>query len=130
ESSGYLEGVMGSASFDPLPFAFQLLTRSGRIPHLELEKRDRRFVAEVDRWFARRASGIDAVQRAPRPDRTSRIPLATPPPPLLAPLDLHGVRIENRVVLRAASDGLLVPAVGDVIREAPGLVLTPFVAVN
>ncbi|HXJ63152.1 MAG TPA: FAD-dependent monooxygenase, partial [Actinomycetota bacterium] len=130
ESSRYFEDVIRYASFDPLPFAFQLLTRSGRITHLELEKRDPGFVAEVDRWFARRASGVDAVQRAPRPERTSRIPLATPPAPLLAPLDLAGVRIENRVVLRASAEGPMAPAVGEALAEAPGLVLTPFVAVN
>jgi anthraniloyl-CoA monooxygenase len=130
ESSRYFEDVIRYARFDPLPFAFQLLTRSGRITHLELEKRDPAFVAEVDRWFARRASGVDASQRSPRPERTARIPLATPPPPLLAPLDLAGVRIENRVVLRASSEGPLVRAVGDPLSDAPGLVLTPFVAVS
>jgi anthraniloyl-CoA monooxygenase len=130
ESSRYFEDVIRYTSFDPLPFAFQLLTRSGRITHLELEKRDPGFVAEVDRWFARRATGVDTVQRAPRPERTARIPLATPPPPLLAPLDLAGVRIENRIALRAAADDPLVPVVAAALLEAPGLVLTPFVAVN
>jgi anthraniloyl-CoA monooxygenase len=130
ESSRYFEDVIRYTKFDPLPFAFQLLTRSGRITHLELEKRDSGFVAAVDRWFAQQASGVGTTQRAPRPERTGRLPLATPPPPLLAPLDVGGVRIENRVVLRTSHGGPLVPAVGESLALEPGLVLTPFVAVS
>jgi len=131
ESSRYFEDVIRYTKFDPLPFSFQLLTRSGRITHLELEKRDPAYVAAVDRWFASRAAGVETVQRAPRPEHTGRMPLATPPAPLFAPLDLAGARIENRVVLRTPSDGLpLVPAVGERLRQEPGLVLTPFVAVS
>jgi anthraniloyl-CoA monooxygenase len=134
ESSRYFEDVIRYTKFDPLPFAFQLLTRSGRITHLELEKRDPAFVAAVDRGFAAGATGVGAVQRAPHPEVTALRPLVTPPPPLLAPLDLAGSRIENRVVLRAGaeSDGdqPLAAAVGARLREGPGLVLTPFVAVT
>jgi anthraniloyl-CoA monooxygenase len=56
--------------------------------------------------------------------------MAAPPPPLFAPLDLAGVRIQNRVVLRTLADGPLVPAVGERLQQEPGLVLTPFVAVG
>ena len=40
ESSTYFENVRRYASFEPIQFAFNLLTRSGRITHLELEWRD------------------------------------------------------------------------------------------
>ena len=130
ESSRYFEDVIRYTGFDPLPFSFQLLTRSGRITHLELEKRDPAYVAAVDRGFASRAAGTGTVQRAPRPERTGHTPLAAPPPPLFAPFDLAGTRIENRVVLRAAGDLPLVPAVGERLQLEPGLVLTPFVAVS
>src|SRR5206468_8036563 len=66
ESSRYFEDVIRYTGFEPLQFAFQLLTRSGRITHLELEKRDPAFVAAVDRRFAQRATGLGATQRAPR----------------------------------------------------------------
>ena len=129
DSSRYFEDVIRYASFEPLQFAFQLLTRSGRITHLELEKRDPGFVAAIDRRFAELATGRASAHRAPHPARTG-IPLITPPPPLLVPLHLGGVRIENRVVLRAAADGGLVPSVGEQLRMEPGFVLTPFVAVS
>jgi anthraniloyl-CoA monooxygenase len=56
ESATYFESVARYGGFEPIQFAFNLLTRSGRITHLELEKRDPRFVASVDRWFARTAT--------------------------------------------------------------------------
>jgi anthraniloyl-CoA monooxygenase len=132
ESARYFEDVIRYTGFEPLQFAFQLLTRSGRITHLELEKRDPAFVAAVDRRFAERATGMGTTARAPRPERTATVPLLTPPPPLFAPLDLAGVRIANRVVLMAETDGdgTLAATVGARLLEEPGLVLTPFVAVS
>jgi anthraniloyl-CoA monooxygenase len=56
ESATYFESVSRYAGFEPIQFAFNLLTRSGRITHLELERRDPRFVAAVDRWFASQAA--------------------------------------------------------------------------
>ncbi len=131
ESSRYFEDVIRYTGFEPLRFAFQLLTRSGRITHLELEKRDPAFVAAVDRQFTEQATARGTAHRAPHPTRSGGVPLITPPPPLLVPLDVAGVRVENRVVLRAADDeGRLVPAVGEQLRLEPGLVLTSFVAVS
>src|SRR6266704_787573 len=57
ESATYFENVSRYRGFEPIQFAFNLLTRSGRISRLELEKRDPRFVAAVDRRFARTAAG-------------------------------------------------------------------------
>ncbi|HXF57820.1 MAG TPA: FAD-dependent monooxygenase, partial [Actinomycetota bacterium] len=57
ESATYFESVSRYAGFEPVQFAFNLLTRSGRITHLELEKRDPAFVAALDAWFAERAAG-------------------------------------------------------------------------
>src|SRR6266545_1831715 len=48
-SATWFEDVRRYDGFDPVQFAFNLLTRSGRIGHLELTKRDARFVATVDR---------------------------------------------------------------------------------
>ncbi|HZD67431.1 MAG TPA: FAD-dependent monooxygenase, partial [Actinomycetes bacterium] len=91
ESATYFESVSRYAHLEPIQFAFNLLTRSGRITHLELEKRDPRFVASVDRWFARAAGG------------GGEAPLLAPPP-LFAPLTLRSLRLPNRVVLSPVCD--------------------------
>jgi anthraniloyl-CoA monooxygenase len=127
ESARYFENVIRYTAFDPLQFAFQLLTRSGRVTHLELEKRDPAFVAAVDRWFAATAEG----------DREIR-PLL-PPPPVLAPLRLGGHDIPNRVVLAPVFEGrghdgmpaqTDVAAVRTAMGSAPGVVLVEDVAVS
>ena len=74
ESATYFENVGRYASFEPLQFAFNLLTRSGRITHLELEKRDPAFTRRVDAAFE--GPGADLVPR----------------PPLLAPVEIGGLR--------------------------------------
>ena len=102
ESSTYFENVNRYASFDPTQFAFNLLTRSGRITHLELEKRDPRFVAKVDSLFA-------------SPD----VKRSVTPPPMFAPVRLAGLDISNRVTMSLDS--------GD---SGAGLLLTEFVAVS
>jgi anthraniloyl-CoA monooxygenase len=66
ESATYFEDVDRYRGFEPLPFAFNLLTRSGRITHRELEKRDPAFVARVDRWFAA-SSHADRTDLVPVP---------------------------------------------------------------
>jgi anthraniloyl-CoA monooxygenase len=127
ESATYFENVRRYAAFDPLQFSFNLLTRSGRITHLELEKRDPSFVRRVDGRFA--SATADAAAR----DRL------VAPPPLFAPLRLGGVSVTNRVTLSPvaqddAVDG--VPGTGHAERlvaaaeAGAGLVLTDFVAVS
>jgi anthraniloyl-CoA monooxygenase len=102
ESSTYFENVSRYAAFDPTQFAFNLLTRSGRITHLELEKRDPRFVAKVDSLFA-----------------SSDEQRAVAPPPMFAPIHLAGLDVPNRVTMSLVS--------GD---SGAGLLLTEFVAVS
>jgi anthraniloyl-CoA monooxygenase len=121
ESSSYFENVNRYATFEPVQFAFNLLTRSGRITHLELEKRDPRFVAAVDSWFA---------------SRTDEGRLA--PPPLFSGLALRGVQLANRVVLSPAGQDSADEGTPNedaaMLREAAdagaGLVLTEFLAVS
>ena len=50
ESLNWLENVEAELMLDPLPFAFRLMTRSGRIDYDRLKTRDPRFIAEYDRW--------------------------------------------------------------------------------
>jgi anthraniloyl-CoA monooxygenase len=137
ESATYFESVSRYARFEPIQFAFNLLTRSGRITHLELEKRDPRFVAAVDRWFARTAS--HSGRAGPEGQgRGGGAPLLAPPP-LFAPLTLRSLALPNRVVLSPASqddaaDG--VPgqtherALAQAAAAGAGLVLTEAVAVS
>ena len=84
ESASYFENVERYAAFEPLRFAFNLLTRSGRITHLELEKRDPSFVARVDAAFAGGSAGSLVA-----------------PPPVLAPLGVRGMSLANRVAVAA-----------------------------
>jgi anthraniloyl-CoA monooxygenase len=125
ESATYFESVSRYAGFEPVQFAFNLLTRSGRITHLELERRDARFVAGVDRWFAGAASGAH--------------PPLLAPPPLFAPFALGPLELANRVVLAPpgedqASGGLPGEAhegaLAAAVRSGAGLVLTEPVAVS
>ena len=129
ESAQYFEGVSRYAEFEPVQFAFNLLTRSGRITHLELERRDPQLVARVDGWFA--ASAHDASSDGAREMVAA--------PPMFAPLPLEGVIAPNRVALEppgedAAADGEPGPRLADQLAEAvrmgPGLVLTELVAVS
>ncbi|HZD75059.1 MAG TPA: FAD-dependent monooxygenase, partial [Actinomycetota bacterium] len=132
ESAAYFESVSRYARFEPIQFAFNLLTRSGRITHLELEKRDPRFVAAVDRWFARTARRTD-----PAAVRGAEAPLLAPPP-LFAPLILRSLPLPNRVVLSPpskddAAGGLPGQthqrALAQAAAAGAGLVLTEAVAV-
>jgi anthraniloyl-CoA monooxygenase len=132
ESATYFEDVIRYTHFEPLQFAFHLLTRSGRITHLELERRDPAFLASVDRWFTQKA---DAGWTMVGP----RWPRQVPPRPVFGPLHLGDVTLRNRVVLDVpsrdgATDGLMDDEQGAEVEEAiderPGLVLVEGIAVS
>jgi anthraniloyl-CoA monooxygenase len=80
ESAAYFSRVERYAHMDPMPFAFNLLTRSGRITHANLAQRDPQFVRVLDAWFH---GGVEG---------------AVAPPPVFAPW--HGLR--NRIVRATA----------------------------
>jgi anthraniloyl-CoA monooxygenase len=48
-----LENIAEDWGLDPLPFAYKLMTRSGRVTHEKLKKRDPEFVAAYDDWLQR-----------------------------------------------------------------------------
>lgn len=151
ESATYFESVSRYAGFEPIQFAFNLLTRSGRLTHLELEKRDPRFVAALDAWFAERAAGpLGGPGAAPlggpagaaraAPDTLGpTVHRLVAPPPVLTPFRLRSLTLPNRVVVATvgeddAPDGL--PGEGqrrralEAAAAGAGLVLTEFVAVS
>ncbi|HUA52534.1 MAG TPA: bifunctional salicylyl-CoA 5-hydroxylase/oxidoreductase [Candidatus Sulfotelmatobacter sp.] len=85
----------------PLEFAASLLTRSLRITHANLKRRDPAFVDRLDRWFAARAANQSGVNVAAQP----------PPPPMFTPFRLRELVLPNRVVVSpmcqySAEDGL------------------------
>ncbi|MFL5793760.1 MAG: FAD-dependent monooxygenase [Actinomycetota bacterium] len=97
DSATWFENVRRYDGFDPVQFTCNLLTRSGRIGHLELTRRDPAFAATVDRFFAGRPGRLLA------------------PPPLFAPLGQRAVTLANRVALAVvaaadAADGHLAEA--------------------
>ena len=99
ESASWFENVRRYDGCHPVQFAFNLLTRSGRITHLELEKRDAGFVAAVDRWFAGDQRRLLA------------------PPPLFTPLRQRALTLANRLALAPAAEddaaGGRLPAAGE-----------------
>jgi anthraniloyl-CoA monooxygenase len=107
DSASWFENVGRYGGLDPVQFASNLLTRSGRIGHLELTRRDPAFAASVDRFFAGRPGAL------------------LPPPPLFAPLRQRGLTVANRVALAVgaeddAEDGRLGEAAGRRLAEAGG----------
>ncbi len=81
--------VCGARYLDQLEapqLMYSLLTRSQRISHENLRLRDRKWLEDYERWFARR-DGLD------EPDN------ATPPPPMFTPLTVRGVTLKNRVMV-------------------------------
>jgi len=103
DSATYFENVKNYSRFEPVQFAFNLLTRSGRIGYANMTLRDAIFMRAVDGWFAAPNGGRDE-QRA-----------VLAPPPMFAPLTLGDVTLTNRVAVSPvardpAADG--VPAAG------------------
>ena len=84
QSAEYFEEVPRHWGLPPLQFAFNLLTRSGRIGHANLSLRDPRLVRRVDAFLGGRG--------------------ALAPPPLFAPLELHGLTLANRAVVRGLDE--------------------------
>jgi anthraniloyl-CoA monooxygenase len=107
DSAAYFTRVSRYAHMDPMPFAFNLLTRSGRVTHANLAQRDPQFVRVLDAWFH---GGGDLR------------PGAVAPPPMFAPWNgLH-----NRVV-RATDDP---ERMRELALSGAGLVLAGPVAVS
>jgi len=88
DSAEYFARVNQHTHLAPPQFAFNLLTRSGRISHSNLAQRDADFVRAVEVWFA---AGH-----------------AVAPPPAFTPLTLRGLRLTNRMVGTAPGDAGLV----------------------
>ncbi|MGQ0848719.1 MAG: oxidoreductase [Actinomycetota bacterium] len=100
DSAGYFEGVRDVLDLPPETFAFNLLTRSGRVTHLDMQRRDPALTMAADRWAASVVAG-EVV-----------------PPPAMTRLEVGGLMLANRLVGR----------LGDL--PGPGLLMTTAQAVS
>lgn len=125
ESRAYFEGIARYRHLPPRQFAFNLLTRSGRISYDDLRLRDGAFVDALDRGIATNWEG----QRE----------LVVAPAPWLTPFVLRSVVSPNRVAMTvpdtecAVDHGVvrdeLATRLDARARAGAGLVLTPPVAI-
>lgn len=83
-STEWFESVERYLGFEPIQFAYSLLTRSQRVSHENLRLRDKGWLEGVERWFQEQARGR---------------PVNDPAPPMFAPLKLRGLELSNRVVV-------------------------------
>src|SRR5580765_7709067 len=83
-STTWFETLDRYLHFEPIQFAYSLLTRSQRVSHENLRVRDKAWLEGVERWFQSRAAGR-AVNE--------------PAPPMFAPFRLRGLDLANRVVV-------------------------------
>ena len=95
-STEWFETLDRYLHFEPIQFAYSLLTRSQRVSHENLRLRDKDWLEGVERWFQSRARGR-AVNE--------------PAPPMFAPFRLRGLELANRVVVSpmamySAEDGV------------------------
>ncbi len=125
ESAAYFENVSRYANFEPVRFAVNLLTRSGRISYANLTQRDPELVQRSDAAFAAEAAGGGTELR-----------LA--PPPAFVPVVFGRLRLADRVVLSPPShddaedgtpSGEMVDRVGEASESGAGAVLSEFVSV-
>ena len=83
-STEWFETLHRYLHFEPLQFAYSLLTRSQRISHENLRLRDREWLEGVERWFWARATEGRTNKSAP---------------PMFAPFRLRGMEVENRITV-------------------------------
>jgi anthraniloyl-CoA monooxygenase len=83
-STEWFETLERYTHFEPLQFAYSLLTRSQRISHENLRLRDREWLETVERWFWKRATNGRSNKTAP---------------PMFAPFRLREMEVENRITV-------------------------------
>ena len=83
-STEWFETLERYTHFEPLQFAYSLLTRSQRISHENLRLRDKEWLETVERWFWKRATNGRSNKTAP---------------PMFAPFRLREMEVENRVTV-------------------------------
>ena len=100
-STEWFENVARYARFPPRQFAYSLLTRSQRVSHENLRRRDKAYLERVERWLGERTLGQAPGGQTPE----------HPVPPMFLPFRLRGMTLANRVVVSpmamySAKDGV------------------------
>jgi len=104
-SMEWFENVRRYLALEPPQFAYSLLTRSQRVSHENLRRRDRAYLGGVESWFAGRAAAAAgapptlAAARAGITADAASAASAAPPPPMFTPFRLRGLTLANRVVV-------------------------------
>ena len=83
-STEWFETLERYLQFEPIQFAYSLLTRSQRVSHENLRLRDKEWLEGVERWFQSKARGRPVNKAAP---------------PMFAPYRLRDLELQNRVVV-------------------------------
>ena len=83
-STEWFETLERYLHFEPLQFAYSLLTRSQRISHENLRLRDREWLEGVERWFWKRATNGRSNKTAP---------------PMFAPFRMREMEVDNRITV-------------------------------
>jgi anthraniloyl-CoA monooxygenase len=100
-SMEWFENVRRYMHLEPEQFTYSLLTRSQRVSHENLRLRDAKYLADVERWFASRASEGPADGAESSRDSTEHGGFAEggeAPPPMFTPYRLRGLTLANRIV--------------------------------
>ncbi len=133
ESRVYFETLARYLALPPVPFTFQLLTRSGRVTYDDLRLRDPGFGELVDQQFASHLPA-DLDDGAPEPY------LHIVPSPAFSSVDVGPIRLPNHVALLpeffgavtrpADSPDDLGAALTTSLDQSAGLLMTPPMAVS
>ncbi|MBB5686891.1 bifunctional salicylyl-CoA 5-hydroxylase/oxidoreductase [Sphingobium boeckii] len=83
-STEWFETLDRYLPFEPIQFAYSLLTRSQRVSHENLRLRDKNWLEGVERWFQSRATGKAANDVVA---------------PMFAPYTLREMTLDNRIVV-------------------------------
>ncbi|MDA5193997.1 bifunctional salicylyl-CoA 5-hydroxylase/oxidoreductase [Govanella unica] len=83
-SMEWFEEIDRYLTMQPEQFAYSLLTRSQRVSHENLRKRDQIWLQGYEKWFAEHAAGHELQQHTP---------------PMFTPFKLRGMELQNRIVV-------------------------------
>jgi anthraniloyl-CoA monooxygenase len=83
-STEWFETLDRYLGFEPMQFAYSLMTRSQRVSHENLRVRDKPWLEGVERWFHAKATGREPTRAAA---------------PMFAPFRLREMELQNRIVM-------------------------------
>ena len=102
-STEWFESVPRYVGFEPMQFAYSLLTRSQRVSHENLRLRDKTWLEGMERWFASRSDRTHGTNGTDQTEESV--------PPMFVPMRVQDLELQNRIVVSpmamySAVDGL------------------------